>query len=416
MSGKFLNAFSQSKTTFFRRAWPLILLLLGDLILFRAIFQGEVLFFGDNLSLRLPNAIYAAQRIRAGELPLWNPYIFNGIPFLADISTGVFYPLNALFLFLDPFWALTALTMASVWIAGVGMYWLCRSMRLSQTGSTAGAFVFAFSATILHYTTYLNLLSSSIWMPFTLASYMRFDRAGSRRWLLVSGLFLTLQILGGHPQPVFYTILLLVAFSLFYPGKVRLRTRVGFVLPLLVALGFCAVVLLPAFELSRLSTRVRLDFAGATRDSLHPLLLLRLILPNLFDEPRVGMTWGPAWRQVAGNNGYAGIVSLLLLLIALGNYSGWPKSLRRWFTFFLGIGAFSVFISLGKYSSSSLYFIRFFLRFDCYEVRQKHCSLPTLPSRPSRDLQCTCYSNEYRRRCVRRVLFSLRFSVLSVPA
>ena len=57
-------------------------------VFYPIIFQGEVLFFGDNLSLRLPNSIYASTRLGQGEIPLWNPYIFAEYPFLPTSQQG----------------------------------------------------------------------------------------------------------------------------------------------------------------------------------------------------------------------------------------------------------------------------------------------------------------------------------------
>jgi hypothetical protein len=35
---------------------------------------------------------YGASMDFKGELPLWNPFLFNGMPFLADFQAQYFYP------------------------------------------------------------------------------------------------------------------------------------------------------------------------------------------------------------------------------------------------------------------------------------------------------------------------------------
>ena len=45
-------------------------------------------------SFLLPMAQYAAGSLRAGQLPLWNPHLYAGAPFAADIQSALFYPLN----------------------------------------------------------------------------------------------------------------------------------------------------------------------------------------------------------------------------------------------------------------------------------------------------------------------------------
>ncbi len=335
---------------------------------FYPVFRGEVLFFGDNLSLKLPNAIYAATRLRQGELPFWNPYLFAGIPFLADISTQVFYPLSWLFLVIDPFWALTGAVMLSVFLAGLFCFLLAKSWGLSREASLFSAITFMLGAAVVHYTTYLPLLSSSIWLPLTVLAYQRAVASESRRWIAFGGVSLALQILGGHPQPVFYTLLLLFGYGVCFAfGKSFLRRLAVLAVMGGIALGLSGVVVLPAIQLMRLSTRSALDYVSATADSLNPWLVLRLLLPNLFDNPKLGMTWGPAWRHVADNTGYAGILCLFFVLLAgrriLQKKRGQK---RRLFLFFLGTALVSLLLALGRYTPvyrvfyASIPFFRFF--------------------------------------------------------
>ena len=43
---------------------------------------------------------YAADALREGRFPLWNPDIFLGSPFYANAQTALLYPLNVVFLVL----------------------------------------------------------------------------------------------------------------------------------------------------------------------------------------------------------------------------------------------------------------------------------------------------------------------------
>ena len=49
-----------------------------------------------------PLKLYTADRLRAGEIPLWNPLSGAGEPWLANGQAGVFYPPNFLFLIPSP--------------------------------------------------------------------------------------------------------------------------------------------------------------------------------------------------------------------------------------------------------------------------------------------------------------------------
>lgn len=296
----------------------LLLLIFVTIVFYPLVFQGEVLFFGDNLSLRVPNAIYAASRMFEGELPLWNPYIFSGIPFFADVSTTVLHPVIVLFMLLDPLRALSLATLVHIYLAGVFAYFLGRTLSLSKLGSLMVSVVFMFSASMMHYTTYLNFLMSGTWLPLTFASFYKAIERQDRRWIGIGAFSLFAQILGGHPQLVFYTVLFMFFYVLFViPEKSFKDVALKFIVVMFLAVGLSAVVLVPAYELTGYSTRSNLTYEEATRESLHPLLAVRLILANFFDNPKVGMTWGPAWRKVADNTGYGGALAIVLVGLAL---------------------------------------------------------------------------------------------------
>ena len=51
-------------------------------------FTNLILARGDMFLYFYPNWNYAADAIRQGHLPLWNPYLFMGVPFLATVRPG----------------------------------------------------------------------------------------------------------------------------------------------------------------------------------------------------------------------------------------------------------------------------------------------------------------------------------------
>src|SRR4028118_641220 len=79
---------------------------------------------GDLTSLYFPGYVYAAQQIKMGTLPLWNPHLFSGMPFAADMQMGLFYPLNwILYLFFNVDYAqLEWLLILHYWLAACFTY------------------------------------------------------------------------------------------------------------------------------------------------------------------------------------------------------------------------------------------------------------------------------------------------------
>src|SRR3972149_2367272 len=78
-----------------RRFLPLLALAALVLIFLRqAAFTNLIFARGDTLLYFYPYWDYRARTLLSGHLPLWNPYLFMGAPFLANSQAGVFYPLN----------------------------------------------------------------------------------------------------------------------------------------------------------------------------------------------------------------------------------------------------------------------------------------------------------------------------------
>jgi hypothetical protein len=88
--------------------------------------NGDILVSYDLFTYFYPLRDFTDSALRAGRLPLWNPYLFLGSPFLANIQTAVFYPLWWPFLILDAPHAVLSSVLLHVYLAGVGMYCFAR--------------------------------------------------------------------------------------------------------------------------------------------------------------------------------------------------------------------------------------------------------------------------------------------------
>ena len=82
--------------------------------------------------LVLENAVWKLHIRRTladGQLPLWNPKIFTGLPFLAAGQASTFYPLSLLFYVLPLELAYGWFTALQIALAGINMYLLARVLR-----------------------------------------------------------------------------------------------------------------------------------------------------------------------------------------------------------------------------------------------------------------------------------------------
>ena len=104
---------------------------------------GHAVLPGDDLTQNFPLRVLAGREIRAGHMPLFDPYIWSGAPLLAGWNAAAAYPLTWLFAVL-PGAAAWTLNMIVTWaVAGLGMFCFLRALRLASLASFLGAFSFA---------------------------------------------------------------------------------------------------------------------------------------------------------------------------------------------------------------------------------------------------------------------------------
>lgn len=332
------------------RFLPYLPVWLLPLILFaRPLFLGEALFWGTPLLQFAPWWRYAAETLRAGELPLWNPLVGMGAPLLANYQTGLFYPSNWLYLLLDTAGGLPALTWGMAlgaalhlgW-AGTGMARLARRLGLGTLAQTVSGLAFGLCGYLVARAWFFSVLSAASWLPWILLALTRWFGPRSSEsirpdWkapLLLAALF-SLQLLAGHAQTTWYTGLLAAMWTAFlaWQGDGTLRARLarlgrawlGLGAVVLFAVLLAAAQLLPTAEYLLQSQRaVAVDYDLAMSYSFWPWRLISLLAPDFFGNPDHGDYWGYAnyWEDAI-------YIGLLPLLLALGALAAWLRGRRQ---------------------------------------------------------------------------------------
>ena len=275
------------------------LVLAGLLTIYgRLIFEGLVLSGYDLQTYFYPYWAYAAASLGDGRLPLWNPHVFMGVPFLANPQSAVLYPLNWPLYLLDPARALPAALMVHVALAALGMLALARvGLRLGWPAAATGAAAFAFSGFFAGQMEHINQVSVAAWIPWLVLA-IELGISGRRRWWAATPVIVALMILAGHPQTAYVGLALGLAWALLAglqrmsAGSVRQRVRGalgGLGLWLLGAVGGAALAaaqILPALDLSREGIRAGgLKFEEAVSFSLPTGEALPGLLPTFLHLP-----------------------------------------------------------------------------------------------------------------------------------
>jgi hypothetical protein len=345
---------------------------IGGLILLVAIFFQDVLFGGrsywyrDIIRYLYPNRLLAGEMINQGQFPLWNPYLFCGLPLFANFQNGLLHPLSVLY-YLFPFYlSFKYFIICQFCLAAAGGYVFLRFMKLSSYASFTGSLVFVFCGPLLSAINIFPILQSVIWLPLV---YVFFVSASSRNYLWFSSLIsltMAMQLFGGQPEILLIDLLLMTALTFYYR-----REHGRFLKVWLVSLGLLllvtAVQLLPFAEFVNQSQRqAGLPFAQVTDFSLHPREMLGFLLPH-FKLPD-NFSAGSFLKNLN-----LGLVPLLLLI-----FSCCRKNDRR-FRLFALLGLASVLIALGKYFFLYQLFFNYVPGFSLFRYPVKFLFLGLLP-------------------------------------
>lgn len=339
------------------RDWIAICLLLALTLAFfwKIALTNRILVGLDVFTYFYPYKAYAAAAIRHGNLPLWNPYLFMGVPFLANIQAATLYPLNLPLYWLSPPTMVSYAVVMHVFLGGAFTYLLSRRvLGFGSLGAFVAGVTFALGGFLGAQVEHVNQLSVLTWLPLMLLLYHLAFTGGGLLYPVLLGIVSGVQFLGGHAQSSYINVVALGCYALFLPLSHRLSgVRSGwratvlaigrgfgiFLSVILLAAGLAAFQLLPTYELSILSIRsAGLPYRQAVSFSLRPALLARSLLPGFTDIPFT--------EYVA----YVGIIPLLLAFLGV-----WRRGRRQHGPFFAGLAALGLFLALGLYNP--VYFV-----------------------------------------------------------
>ena len=235
---------------------------------------------GDLVSFIWPMYRFAARSLRAGQIPLWNPHVYGGAPFIADNQSGVFYPLNLLVFALagEPSYeAIEALVVLHMALASVGVFVFLRSVGVRRPAAVFGGVAFGLSDLFVTHIGNLNLNATAAWMGWLLWLTHRAltpdDGQGGRRrigWALGAGVVLAVAALAGHAQMLLFNGMMVAGYVVYrliteaaqgnWSGKgeritaARRLCVLGLLAALIVAVGVGGALftLLPAWEMTQL--------------------------------------------------------------------------------------------------------------------------------------------------------------------
>ncbi|MEO6259964.1 MAG: hypothetical protein ABIP63_06410 [Thermoanaerobaculia bacterium] len=316
-----------------RQLWILVV---GVFAFFLQPLTTRTFFFRDNSLLNIPTHFLLAKSLRAGSIPLWNPFLHGGQPLLGSPTSTILYPANLLHLLLPPLQAFNTIVVLHFVLCAAFAYLLARSLGISGNASMIAGILYALSGFSLSQANLYQKLLALPWIPFCLLAAHQSIRLRPRFWTSWFLIGLLTQILANSPETTVATGLLTILFvATVADPAFRKIAILRVVAAMVLAAGLAAVQLLPAAEMTAMSTRgAQRSYERFTTWSLHPARLPELIVPGYFGRTNA-LSEEAYWGRRREDTGFPNVLSIYfgfpaLLLAFLGaTGSSLRPNLRR---------------------------------------------------------------------------------------
>src|SRR4051794_35168938 len=180
-----------------------------------ALLAGTVPTPDDGPIFNPPLRVAAANITLSGSLPLWNPYIFGGMPLLASAQGGLLFPPNWFYLLFGPRAATNLMVVTSYMIAALGAYLYARRAGASVPGSVVTSLAWQWGGFLVGQIGHINIVQTGALLPWVLWALDGYGATGRRRWGVLLAAFVALQAIVGHQQTLCYSLLLAAAYAAF---------------------------------------------------------------------------------------------------------------------------------------------------------------------------------------------------------
>jgi hypothetical protein len=293
-----------------------------------------------------------------GSVPLWNPYLQGGMPFVGAMHGDIFYPTALMRLVMPTEYGITWGLIAHFFLCGLATYAFLRvAGRRSFTGALVGgiAYMMAGFVSSLVSPGHDGKLFVNALFPVLLL-LIWWSVGEGKRWAY--GLFagaVGLTLLTPHPQLFEQAMVFAGAWAVFLafsgiangpiPRPVALQRLGAALLMVGVGVAIGAIQYMPAAEYKPWSPRAPgLGWDGATSFSFPIEELLNLYLPQF--SGILENYWGR--NGIHFHSEYAGVIVLMLVGLALGGPQ--TDGERRFKRFWIWTGAASLIWALGRYT------------------------------------------------------------------
>jgi hypothetical protein len=292
-------------------------------------------------------------------IPMWEPYLLGGMPFVDAMHGDTFYPLAIIQFIMPLYKALGWKLVLTVFLTGIFTFYCMRAFGFSRWVSLIGSLAYMFSTNLVSwvYGGHDGRMYVTGLLPLNFLFLEKSLKSRKLIYYILFGGTVGLLILANHPQLAYFAMWGLGFYFLFNLsldfidhkkiGRL-IKPVICFVLAILLGLALSLVQILPTYiYVNKYSPRAEggKGYDYSTSWSFHPEELISQIVPefsgiNLQNE---GDTyWGRNGFKI--NSDYAGIVPLIFAFLALFLV----RNRKIWF--FSGLSLLALIYSLGAHT------------------------------------------------------------------
>ena len=267
---------------------------------------GDVLLAGNSRILSMPNEDmtrpffywfpFSFGELKQGHLVLWNPHNYAGAPYFGGFGPAVLYPPHWLHMILPTAFAINVGVALHLFLAGLWVYFWTLHRRLHPLACILAGLVFMFCGAhfLQIYRGHLHCLTTLTWAPLIFLAVDGVLQTFSLKWVLLGMAAVSMQILAGHVQYIFYTAIIAGTYALvgWVRSGRRLREAAALASIYLGGASLAAVQLFTGLQAALESHRSGISYDVASSFAFPPENLLTLILPGVFGDMVTTPYWG----------------------------------------------------------------------------------------------------------------------------
>jgi len=247
---------------------------------------------------------FIVQSLKARSIPLWDPHIFAGHPFLANGQHSALYPFSLIFYVMPLTKAYGWFTVLQFWLAGLFTYIFLRVLGANRLGGLIAGITYQLSGFFIVSVVFTMIIAAAAWLPLLLTLIEVVIRKQEEKgpvayspipYVVAGSFVLGIQILVGHIEITYYVLLvsgfyalcrLIVLWRRQRVWKPTVRMGTWLLGMVILGIGMGAIQFIPLYEVASRNFRVgSVTYSDVAGWALPARRVISFLIPDFFGNP-----------------------------------------------------------------------------------------------------------------------------------